>query len=247
MLSKDIITKVSDSKPNRMLLDRFVKKYRRTEDEYATEKIVEELATRGAIYTPTDDYIEKAFGAKMKEHFKEFYQNKENELLGCLAVPIFTLNDTHLGFIQNRPKSQVKYKYPESYISKKSTMLFMLSKSFIKALERGYIILVEGVFDEIFITALDEPGCGINGTTLNIQLASIINLIPNKIVIADNDVAGSRMYATLDKRLKGNIVTIKLPTKDIAEYLTNKQNMDTFKGAIDMGRSCGFSSKLITL
>ena len=91
------------------------------------------------------------------------------------------------------------YSYPSKYTFNKKDYLFILPDVYKKALQDGYLILVDGVFDSISFCYYGLNAASLLGSYLNINLAFYLKFIGKIFVAIDNDEAGLKMLHAVQR------------------------------------------------
>lgn len=235
------------SEVNKKLLREYLKDKRNCTDESVLDEMCEYLAYRGVFSVPFDKYLGSVFGSEVAREFRDYYKDGRCIFSGRLVIPLETLDERFIGFVMHDTLTQGKYKYPMQGLFKKDTYFQCVKDSFELAFEKGYVVIVEGVFDEISLSSIEVPAIAISGTSMSKLTAQVINTIPTKVICSDEDTAGRSMYKNCETFLTGNIISLKLPVKDADEYLKTKQGRDNFKQMIKEQEETGWVYPLVKL
>lgn len=247
MLTLSTLQKISSSEANRKLMDWYLQEYRSMIEREPRERLLTTMVGRNMFYVPTNNYIRKIFGNEIFMDFVSTYQNNVGSLTKSLCMPLKTLSDDILGLVLNNPHHEEKYRYPVTGTFNKSRYLQTDRAGLTSAISSGYIILVEGVFDELSLSAIKQPALGLSGSSLNWDRAQIIDNIPVKIILSDEDYAGNRMLLESQKMLSGRIICARLPVKDIDLYLRSETNSKKFLSKIEANKNAGWSTTVMDL
>ena len=133
------------------------------------------------------------------------------------------------------------YLYQSDLVFKKSKYLFITRDEYIEAIKRGYIFIVDGVFDKISVSGINEPCCAVLSSSFSKYHAEYLKFIKNWIVLADNDSAGARLLNKCQGYNKNTVRMSFKDCKDIDEKLmSDKLNKDKFSKALKEIKSTSF-------
>ena len=100
------------------------------------------------------------------------------------------------------------YRHSSKTLFNKSKYLFMLKDTFKNALESGYIVLTDGVFDMLSFAQNGVLSGALLGSYVSEELLAMLRLLNRVYVSIDNDEAGLKLYNQLNKGLS-NVIAIK--------------------------------------
>lgn len=217
--------RISDTDINRKLLDIFLLEKRCMVEDKPRARILESLVQRGVFMVPFDSYIKQMHGTEIRKIMSEYYNEKGCIFTGKLVMPLVTLNDKFMDFLLHETDIEAKYIYPVRGVFSKARYMQTTGSAIIDAVNKKYIVVVEGVFDEISLNAIGVPTVSLSGPVLHNNIAMFLDVIPNKIIMSDEDRAGKSLFLQCREKFRGNIVSVSMPCKDIDEYLRVEDNV----------------------
>ncbi len=195
----------------------------------------------GAFFVHNDSYITEHFGPAIKEPKYGMYNSDGRcYLCGRLAIPLRTMDDCVRGFVGYSKKPDdldpndvyVKYLYPPKYAFSKSRYMFITSQEYRKALEEQYICIVDGLFDKIILQCLGINAVSLCGSSLTSWHKYYLSFIKNKIVVADNDLAGRRLASYCKYAFDNCVELIQAETGDIDSFIRTPEHLLKIKNTI---------------
>lgn len=195
------------------------------------------LVDMQAFYVPNNDYMIEYFGYEITHPQFDCYTN-EGECIWAhhLVIPIRDVSDKVVGFTGYNPyvalakKKEQKTKEEEE-ISKmarykeSSTILMDKSRFFLcplgfkKAIEDGYIIITDGVFDTVSIANEGFNSFCILGSTISEYVKFCLSFIDVIYVAYDNDFAGVKMYNSFKSTFPKTLAIRQNKCKDIDGFI----------------------------
>lgn len=179
------------------------------------------------LFIPNNEYLSLYCGEIIKnpEYGVYDYDGKciwDNTLL----IPIKDLTGKIAGIGAFNPFNYVQahetqdwsiiyYYYSGKQFFKKGLFLFCPNDSYRKALDDGYIIVVDGLFDAISLTEAGYNAAALMGSSLTNERVVLLRLIDNIIVIPDNDDAGLELAKNIERKVKGSRVLKQAFDKDV--------------------------------
>lgn len=164
-----------------------------------------------AFFVPNDEYLKLYFGTSCAELQYELYgTDMICTVRNCIVFPCYSLSGRVIAWVAYNPFVKLSsiesndfsrnfYSYPSKYIFQKSKYLFVLPEIYQKALEIGYLILTDGVFDCISFVHYGLCAASLLGSYLNSDTAFYLKFIPRIFVAVDNDDAGLKMLRSVHK------------------------------------------------
>lgn len=164
-----------------------------------------------AFFVPNNDYLKIYFGNEVTRLDYELYDSNGNCCLNnCIVFPCYTLTNRIAGWVAYNPLVKLQsvqennfmmnyYSYPSKYTFNKKDYLFILPDVYKKALQDGYLILVDGVFDCVSFCYYGLNAASLLGSYLNINLAFYLKFIGKIFVAIDNDEAGLKMLHAVQR------------------------------------------------
>lgn len=231
------------------LLNLIVSDIRGISDTNLRNAQVQYLKSIGAFYVHTGEYLLEHFGKGILDKSNGiFNQFNTCTLQGRLVFPIRIADGSVLGFIgySNKPKdwpedkSWIKYLYPGKEVFNKGRYMFIEPQELEKAIKDRYICIVDGIFDKIVLQCLGINAVSLCGSMLTDWHIKYLSFIEHKIVIADNDVAGRKLYNNCVWKMP-NVVEIRQPTfGDIDDYLKTDRRIHNFLSVFNQMQEEGF-------
>ena len=237
MISReDILTKLvnniwsEDNKSAQLeLLRLFNEHYRKCNYEY--------LGKLGAFIAFNNDYIAQQY---------EDYEEITNMCTGLystsgkcifsnrLVIPIRGFNNKVYGFVgydngNNCMTDEDRIKHiPYLYMSDKyfaKDRFWLINKDeYEDAYHKGYICIVDGIFDKITLQGLGYNAVSLLGSSLTKYHRDYLRYIKNWIVFSDSDLAGNHLYE-ICKNYNSNTIQVKVGgAKDIDARLRSDPN-----------------------
>ncbi len=229
------------------VLEGFIKNVRGFSDDLSGLAI-QDLIEDKMFYVPHDNYLVEKVGPQVKESKYGLFRGEFCVLNSRLAIPLRAMDNSVLGFIgytnQNdfhqEETSFIKYLYPKKSLFVKSNFLYITREEYLKALREEYVCIVDGIFDKRRLQSLGINACSLCGSVLTKNQINYLQVIKNKVVIADNDEAGRKMANYCLYNLE-NCVEIRQPdSNDIDDYLKKPENVKRVKEVIEEMKTEGF-------
>lgn len=184
---------------------------------------------RQAIFIPNSDYLPFFLGDSVKMPELGLYDfNGMCKFTGRLIFPIYDLQGRILSIVGYDNDKEVaafsKYMYQSSYQFKKTNHLFMGYRKYEKAVKDGYILIIDGIFDQVHLEGYGLNACSLMGSVVSPMQLAYLQFVKNKIVVHDNDNAGLELFESLNRKLR-NVTSISQgSTWDIDDYLKIEGN-----------------------
>lgn len=219
---------------------------RKNTGEDAT-KMVEYLKNLGAFFVPNDEYLLYHFGPQIKSFEFGCYKGEYCTIYQSLAIPLRFLDEKLIGFVgydngnyAEDPNTTIKYLYPPKHVWDKSRFMFVEREEMLKAIEDGYIFIVDGIFDKIKLQTLGYNAVSLCGSALTKWHESYLSVIKHKIVLPDNDSAGTKLSSWCRKRLKGCIEFKQGDEWDVDDWLKTEEGKLMFENLFNESKAEGF-------
>jgi DNA primase len=205
------------------------------------------LKNLGAFYVPYDGYMIEHFGADITDYKYRIYFRSNCKLTFRLAIPIHLLDNTTVGFIGytneldfNEEGVLIKYLYPPKEVLEKNKYFFIERDEYLKAIEDGYICIVDGIFDKISLTANGINAVSLCGSSFTTFHQMYLSLIKNIVIIADNDRAGNSLAYAIRRKIPTAARIYQSKTKDIDSFMHDKKSILEIKKVINEMKEEGF-------
>lgn len=195
------------------------------------------LKSQGAFFVHNDDYMLPFFGEAIKDpQFGVYTSFGRCSLVGRLAIPIKLFDSTIAGFIGYSSKPQdyedsavfIKYLYPPKAVFNKGRYFYITPEEYTKAVEDNYICIVDGIFDKIILQCLGINAVSLCGSSLTQWHKYYLSFIKNKIVIADNDLAGRRLASYCKYSFDNCVEILQADSGDIDSLLRSDKALKNF-------------------
>lgn len=200
------------------------------------------LKSQGAFFVHNDDYMVEYFGESIKDaNFGIYTSFGRCTLAGRLAIPIRLFDDTVLGFIgySNKPEDLdasavfIKYLYPPKAIFNKGRYFYITPQEYKKAVEDGYICIVDGIFDKIILQCLGINAVSLCGSSLTQWHKYYLSFIKHKVVVADNDLAGRKLASYCKYSLPDCVEILQADAGDIDSLLRSDSALKNFMNCFE--------------
>lgn len=230
-------------------LQTIVQHIRHVSDPQIHRMLVEYLTNLGAFYVPRGEMLVEAYGSSITDPRNGMFSAMGTCFLQeRLAIPLRFANGVVGGFVgySNKPAdwpedmAYIKYNYPPKIAFNKGRYMFLEPNEFEKAISDEYICIVDGLFDKMLLQCLGVNACSLCGSALTDWHMHYLSFIKHKIVIADNDEAGRKLYNICRWRLD-NVVELRQPyTGDIDDFLKTQERIENFLATFKEMQSEGF-------
>ena len=191
-----------------------------------------------AFFVPNDDYMIDFFGKEITEEQYGCYSGSVCYWNNCVLIPITNVVGKVCGFASFNPFNYVEahetgdfslyyYAYSSRSVFSKGKFLYAVKDSYRKALEEGYLLLVDGIFDAISLWDAGFNAAATMGSIMTNEILMQLRFVKRVILIADNDEAGYKVYEQLCKHLNNVELFKQSKTKD-ADELLKTENRDAF-------------------
>lgn len=229
-------------------LEGIVKNIRKIANVNIVNMHVSYLREQGAFFVHNDTYMVERFGEYIKDPALGIYRFGRCSLAGRLAIPIRYMDGTVRGFIGYSKKPQdlsddeafIKYLYPPKDAFSKARYLYITADEYKKAVNDGYICIVDGIFDKIILQCLGINAVSLCGSALTRWHTYYLQFIKHKIVVADNDVAGRNLANKCKYFLSGCVEILQADKNDIDSLLRTDVAVDEFIKCFEEMRNEGF-------
>lgn len=184
-----------------------------------------------AFYVPNDDYMVTMFGEILRNSQYDCYlADNTCRWLNNLVFPITNLAGTVVGLAGYNPhnylqaketgdKSLNYYGYSNKELFVKGHYIYCLEGVYKQAIEQGYLILADGLFDCLSLSSYGYLAAALLGSNVSEQVLAQLTFVDRIILAYDNDEAGLRLARFLTKKLN-NVVCVKQKyTKDVDDLL----------------------------
>lgn len=205
------------------------------------------LKDLGAFYVPNDEYLEHHFGTEIKKFEYGLYNGGLCKIYQSLAIPLRYLDGKVIGFVaydngndSSDPDNFIKYQYPAKHVWDKKRYMFIERDELAKAIKDGYIFIVDGIFDKIRLQTLGYNATSLCGSSLTEWHELYLKPIKHKIVLPDNDKAGTSLSKWCQRRLDNCIEFKQGDEWDIDDWLKTDEGKEIFNCLYEESKSEGF-------
>lgn len=186
-----------------------------------------------AFFVPNKDYMKQFFGPEITLSNWDCYDVfGDCKWTGHLLVPIRDIDGKVRGFSGYNPAVTLEKKNDNSdrvfekmskYKESAKTLLdksrfFLCPLGFKKAMEDGYIILVDGFFDSLSVAGVGYNSMALLGSSLTDEIKFCLSFIDRIYVAYDNDLAGDKLYKTIKRSFPNCFYIKQSKCKDIDEF-----------------------------
>ena len=226
-----------------------IRNIRGIEDDTVSKLHAEYLMQQGAFFVHNHEYMKEHFGAVIADpKYGVYTPTGYCHLAGRLAIPIRLFDGSVHGFIgySNKPANYnpedvfIKYLYPPKFAFNKSRYFYLTAEEYQKAVQDGYICIVDGIFDKIILQCMGIHAVSLCGSALTIWHRRYLSFIKHKIVIADNDDAGRKLASFCKYSLEGCVELIQSSTGDVDSLVRSKEELNRLKSVFEEMQHEGF-------
>lgn len=193
-----------------------------------------------AFFVPNEGYMRKFFGDLCVDPQYDIYDyNGLCNWTNFIVMPITDLANQIVGFVGYDVVGKInvidkvitdadygKYRYSSSTVFKRSHYIFMLPGVYQKALKDGYIILMDGNFDMLYLHHEGYNTASLLGSNVTPEILFLLSFIENIYVAEDMDVAGRQLY----EKIQMNRPDVKYIRKnadwDVDEVLKSSRSQE---------------------
>lgn len=165
----------------------------------------------GAFYVPNEEWMVKIFGSEIKSEDWGCYRGSECKWQNYLVFPVRGVKGEIAGFAGFNPHVYVQsketgekvtnyYTYSGKELWQKGDFLFGLKGTFLKAVEEGYLILVDGLFDCLSLSGEGFLSMALMGSSVSEKALAQLVFVDKIILAVDNDEAGERLAGFLKRK-----------------------------------------------
>lgn len=183
------------------------------------------------FFIPNEEYLKIFFEPEVMSTEYDFYNvYGECQWVGRLALPVNNVVDKICGLAafdafryleahETRDWTMNYYYYSSKRFFDKGSYLYGLPGVYQKALEEGYLILTDGVFDTISFAKEGYLAMAALGSVVTDAMAAQLRFIKKVIVAVDNDDAGMKFFEKLSKVLDNVVLFVQNIAKDADDVI----------------------------
>lgn len=208
---------------------------------------VEEFYKRRMFFVPNDEYMVHFFGTEiLSKKYDMYYDSKMCRYYKRLAMPIQNFNGEISAFCGYDDGSEyggenfIKYLYPGYSSLHKDRFLYIGRDEYVKAVQEDYIMLVDGMFDQVRLESFNFNAASIMSSNYTKYHQEYISVIKHKIVVPDNDEAGLKLARKIRESYPDAVIMYQTECKDIDQYLQKPENVKRFFQAFEYLKKTGF-------
>lgn len=214
-----------------------------------------------AFFVPNNDYLLKyTIPDVLSEQYGVYNYDGVCLWHSNVVFPIYDVGNTIVGLGGFNPVNYLKaheehdwsityYQYSKKSVFPKGRYIYTLPGVYSKALEDGYLIVVDGLFDAIHLSSFGYNAAALMGSSITDEIIMQLRFIKKVIIISDNDAAGLRFIRTLKTHLHNTVVIYQGETKDVDELLKTVRNseiLDAINKAIKSDIYADIYLKIVT-
>lgn len=212
-----------------------------------------------AFFVPNNDYImEHTFTEVLNEDLGIYTFDGVCVWHSCLVFPIFDVGNSIVGLAGFNPVNYLKaretmdwslnyYTYSKKEVMQRGRFIYTLPGMYEKAIQDGYLIIVDGMFDAIHLASEGYNAASLMGSSITSEIIAQLRFIRKIIIISDNDEAGLKFVKTLKKHLHNTVCLFQGETKDIDELLKTERKKETLKVLNEMINSPFFVDRYVNI
>ncbi len=192
------------------------------------------LYRAGAFFVANDDYMAEWFGQGITNPEYEIYRMDGTCLwLHNLVLPVVDAVGEVVGLAGFNPFRYLEahqtnnwmlnyYMYSSKHIFDKSRFLYSLPGTLRQGLQDGYLVITDGIFDTLSLSACGIHAAALLGSFLSPQVAAVLRFYDRVLLAMDNDDAGLKLYGRLSKVLDNVILVKQGWAKDVDDVLKSQ-------------------------
>ncbi len=200
---------------------------------------VNHLLNTGGIFIPNNEYMVRFFGSEvLKPEFDCYSPFGNCYWNNNIIFPVRDILDRIVGISGFNPINKIvseeqkdvtinAYRTSNKNVFDKGLHIFSLKGILLRAIEEGYIIIVDGVFDMISLVGEGFISGALLGSSLSEEHVALLRLIPRVYLAEDNDKAGASLGRYLERRLP-NFARIKFTKYKDVDGIIKSQYREQF-------------------
>lgn len=187
-----------------------------------------------AIFIPNNEFMLEYFGQEILEY--DCYRGSVCIWDNALIFPIRGANGEVAGLGGFFPFDYVDettdvnyYAYSSSSVFTKGRYLYFPQWDLIHAINSGYLIVVDGVFDAVSLCGCGFCAASLMGSSPTAETFMQLRFVKHVIVAADNDEAGMKLFMKMKKYLKNVTLFTQGVNKDIDGALKSEKSSEVIE------------------
>lgn len=221
--------------------------YERVQEKYLAEQLeylrivaearnmpVEYIIAARGVFIPNDDFMYEVFGSEITQY--DCYRDSLCVWNNAVIFPVRDVTNKVRGFAGFFPLDYLKkdedvnyYAYSSQSVMEKGRFMYFPQGGISKAIDDGYLLIVDGLFDAISLCGNGYNAASLMGSNLTPEIIMQLRFIKKIIVPADNDNPGYLLYDKMKKRLSNVVLYQQGYTKDIDALLKTEHAADAKK------------------
>lgn len=227
--------------------------YQRELVQYIADNIrrmpVDILLDYKCFCVPDDSYLDYITEGRASLDRYGLYNGDRCKYTGRFIIPLYDFMGKVCGFSGyddgsnlSEGEHHVKYLYQDKLVFDKERNWLIKPEEYRKAIELGYIVLTDGVFDKLMLTHAGHPSASLLGSNLSANYhVKYLRPIPKWIVARDQDNAGTDLYNKCKYYNKNTILLDYYSTKDIDDRLKMPDGFKKLESAFNQLKREGFT------
>lgn len=187
---------------------------------------VEAIKKARGIFIPNDEFMMELFGPEICAYDCYHGDSGLCNWSNAVIFPIRNVNNKVTAFAGFFPFDYVDteieknyYAYSSQKVFQKGRYLYFPIGNLEDAINDGYLIVVDGLFDSISLCNVGFHAASFMGSSLTPEILMQLRFVNQIIVPADNDSAGYSLYEKLKRKLPNVTLFRQGKTKDIDDLL----------------------------
>lgn len=185
---------------------------------------VEFITKASGVFIPNNEFMLNNFGPEIQLY--DCYRDGLCVWDNAVIFPIKNVNSEVVAFAGFYPFEYLDestgknyYGYSSKDVFTKGNFLFFPQNNLKKAIQDGYLMVVDGLFDAISLCGHGFNAASLMGSNVTPGIVMQLRLVSNVIVVADNDQVGYDLYKNIKKQIQHTTIFQQDKTKDIDELL----------------------------
>lgn len=191
------------------------------------------------VFIPNAEYMRYYWGPKILEPRYDCYRGiEECNWSNCVIFPIRDILDNIVGIVAFNPINKLMskennelklnaYRHSSKTVFNKGLYFFTKKGVLKRAIEEGYLIIIDGVFDSINCCGNDLLAASTLGSSLSKEQKAILSFIETIYVASDNDEAGLSLARQIKSGHK-DVRVMKFNKFKDADNILNSEHKDEF-------------------
>lgn len=211
---------------------------------------VDFIRSAQGVFIPNDEFMLEVFGNEILQY--DCYRGDACVWNNAVIFPVRDVTGGVRGFAGFFPLDYLKedeevnyYAYSSQSVMEKSRFMYFPQGGLAKAIDDGYLLLVDGLFDAISLCGNGYNAASLMGSNLTPEIIMQLRFVKKIIIPADNDNPGYLLYEKLKRRLPNVQLFRQGYTKDVDALLKTEYASAAKRELDDMiNGSCKVSFKL---